>query len=33
MDRLLAELARIFGGQSFGWNNLLDWILVAIFVY
>ena len=33
MDQLGAALAQLTSGQGFGWNNLLDVALVAIFVY
>ncbi len=33
MDQLGAALAQLTSGQGFGWNNLLDVAIVAIFVY
>ncbi|HEX4744238.1 MAG TPA: diadenylate cyclase CdaA [Candidatus Limnocylindria bacterium] len=33
MDQLGAALAQLTSGQGLGWNNLLDVLIVAIFVY
>lgn len=33
MEQLTEELRRLLGGQPFGWNNVLDIAIVAVFVY
>ncbi|MGH2499722.1 MAG: diadenylate cyclase CdaA [Candidatus Limnocylindria bacterium] len=33
IDGISAELGKLFGGQPFGWNNAVDILIVAIFVY
>src|SRR5258706_3330000 len=33
MDLLNEQLQRIFNGQCCGWNNVLDVLIVAIFIY
>ncbi|HKY52518.1 MAG TPA: TIGR00159 family protein, partial [Candidatus Limnocylindria bacterium] len=33
MDLLFDQLRGVFGGRCCGWNNILDILIVAVFIY